>query len=231
MLDGMRGPLVVAAAALLGSWVPGCGSPSPFQSEEGEFWADDDADDDAADDDAGDDDADDDDAGDDDAGDDDAGDDDPCTALDDHFEEAWAAFEEEVLELTNQRRAQGASCGVYGSYGPAAALAMNHELRLAARRHSWDMGEAGYFDHDSPGGPCGDDFVERIETAGYTGWMAAGENIAAAQTSAQQVVSGWMSSDGHCANIMEPSFTEIGIGYAHVPGSYYSTYWTQDFGG
>ena len=45
------------------------------------------------------------------------------------------------------------------------------------------------------------------------------------------VVSGWMSSPGHCANIMNAGFTDIGVGYAFVAGSPYGSYWTQDFGG
>ncbi len=81
------------------------------------------------------------------------------------------------------------------------------------------MGEENYFSHDSPGGPCGNDFVDRVEAAGYTGWMTLGENIAAGQTTPQEVVAGWMDSDGHCSNIMEPAFTEIGVGLAQVPQS------------
>jgi uncharacterized protein YkwD len=93
------------------------------------------------------------------------------------------------------------------------------------------MGERAYFSHDSPGGPCGNDFVARCETAGYTSYSTLGENIAAGYPSAAAVVSGWMDSDGHCANIMNSSFDEIGVGYANVPGSPMGQYWTQDFGG
>jgi uncharacterized protein YkwD len=163
-------------------------------------------------------------------GDSDVGGDGDCAALDDNFQDEWADLEQQVLQATNERRAAGANCGSEGNFGPAAPLAMQSQLRAAARRHSWHMGEEGYFAHESPGGPCGNTPWDRIETAGYTGWTALGENIAAGYPAVQQVMDGWMGSDGHCANIMSPSFTEIGIGYASVPGSPYTVYWTQDFG-
>jgi uncharacterized protein YkwD len=160
----------------------------------------------------------------------DVGGDGECKALDDHFQDEWSALEQQVLQATNERRAEGADCGSEGSFGPASPLAMQNQLRAAARRHSWHMGEAGYFEHESPGGPCGTTPWDRIETAGYTSWTALGENIAAGYPDIQALMNGWMGSDGHCANIMSPSFKEIGIGYASVPGSPYTVYWTQDFG-
>ncbi|MFO8071040.1 MAG: CAP domain-containing protein [Polyangia bacterium] len=153
-----------------------------------------------------------------------------CGDLDDNFDPTWVELEEQVLELVNEQRSQGADCGSAGSYGSAPPLAMQSQLRAAARRHSWHMGDNGYFAHESPGGPCGDDLVGRVESAGYTGWSALGENIAAGYPSPEQAMAGWMSSDGHCSNIMESSFEEIGIGYAEVPGSEFGAYWTQDFG-
>ncbi len=69
---------------------------------------------------------------------------------------------------------------------------------------------------------------QRIAAAGYraSGW---GENIAAGQSTPEEVVQGWMESPGHCRNIMNPEYRTIGIGYGVVPGSPYGTYWTQDF--
>jgi len=81
-----------------------------------------------------------------------------------------------------------------------------------------------------PGGPIGDDLVERVEWTGYTDWWYLGENIGAGSTTPAQVVQGWMDSDGHCANVMSQDFTEIGVGYARVNGSTWTHYWTQDFG-
>jgi uncharacterized protein YkwD len=157
-------------------------------------------------------------------------DDDECAALDDHFQQEWAELEQQVLQATNERRAAGANCGDEGYFGPASPLTMQDQLRAAARRHSWHMGQEGYFEHESPGGPCGTTPWDRIETAGYTSWTALGENIAAGYPDIQALMNGWMGSDGHCANIMSPSFEEIGVGYASVPGSPYTVYWTQDFG-
>jgi len=106
---------------------------------------------------------------------------------------------------------------------------MQHQLRKAARYHSKWMADTGKFSHDSPGGPYGDDFVERIEWAGYTGWRLVGENIAAGYSSPEAAVAGWMDSDGHCKNIMNPEFNEIGIGYYYKSSSTYRHYWTQNF--
>jgi hypothetical protein len=141
----------------------------------------------------------------------------------------WASFEQEVLVLVNQERARGANCGGQGTYPSAGPLTMEPHLRCAARVHSMDMGVRNFFDHDSPDGPLGDTPWERMDNSGYPN-RAAGENIAAGQRTPADVVQGWMDSDGHCVNIMNDRSTEIGIGYAHVPGSRYTMYWTQNFG-
>ena len=129
-------------------------------------------------------------------------------------------FEQRVLTLVNERRAAGAHCGAEGTFAPAGALTMNEALRCAARRHSLDMDQRNFFDHENPDGESADD---RIEQAGYV-WSAWGENIAAGQPSPEVVMEDWMGSDGHCANIMNPNFTEIGVGH-HI-----SDNWTQAFG-
>lgn len=132
----------------------------------------------------------------------------------------WTAWENQVLVLVNANRAAGANCGSAGTFGSAAPLAMNDELRCAARNHSMDMAVRGYFSHTSPDG---DGPGDRIEAAGYEySWW--GENIAWGYPSPDAVVNGWMNSPGHCANIMRPEFTEIGVGY------YSGNYWTQTFG-
>ena len=55
-----------------------------------------------------------------------------------------------------------------------------------------------------------------------------GENIAAGQPTPESVVAGWLRSEGHCRNIMNPGFRELGLGFAQ--GGTYGTYWVQDFG-
>ena len=72
-------------------------------------------------------------------------------------------------------------------------------------------------------------FADRMREAGFSGDSPWGENIAAGQRTARGVVDGWLESDGHCANIMNPSFRTIGIGYAYVEGSEYGHQWVQNF--
>jgi uncharacterized protein YkwD len=127
--------------------------------------------------------------------------------------------------LVNQIRANGAACPT-GQYGPAQALSMNAELRQAARCHSLDMATQNYFSHTSMDGRSPQ---ARIRNAGYRGLTIA-ENIAAGYPDARSVVDGWMGSAGHCTNIMQPSLSETGIGYARSASGSYRTYWTQDFG-
>jgi uncharacterized protein YkwD len=137
-----------------------------------------------------------------------------------------ASLEDQILMIVNQYRAMGANCG--GSmYGPTTPLVMNEQLRAAARAHSLDMGTRNYFDHNSPEGTTP---WQRIAATGYTGFPQ-GENIAVGNETAAATMAQWMSSPGHCANIMNPQFRSIGVGYANVPGSRYTHYWTQTFGG
>lgn len=137
-----------------------------------------------------------------------------------------ANFEAEALRLVNQYRAAGASCGSRGSFAPAAALTLDARLASAAYAHSRDMADNNYFSHDSLDGRS---MADRINAAGYA-WSTIGENIAAGYSSVEIVVSAWMASEGHCANLMNPRFTEFGLTCALNDASEYKNYWTQDFG-
>jgi uncharacterized protein YkwD len=148
------------------------------------------------------------------------------------WDPAWVEFEDEVLALTNAARAAGYDCDSEGRFGPAAPLAMEPRLRCSARLHSGYMAETGDFDHVES--QNGSNPFDRMEAAGYEFWTA-GENIALGQGSPREVVGGWLESDGHCANIMNPEFTELGVGYAEgtaAPLGFTGTapYWTQNFG-
>ncbi len=138
----------------------------------------------------------------------------------------WKTLESQVLTLVNQRRAAGATCGGVNK-PPAPALTLNSQLRCAARKHSKDMGDKNFFSHT---GSNGWNFIKRIEAAGYLNWLAAAENIAAGQTTAAAVVTGWMNSTGHCNNIMNPNYKHLGVGYYNKSTATYKHYWTQNFG-
>jgi len=131
--------------------------------------------------------------------------------------------------LTNEVRAEGANCDSMGMFGPTTPLTMQPALRCAARMHSKDMVDQDYFDHT---GLDGRSPFDRMGEAGYSGGLM-GENIAWGQRSPQEVVDGWVDSDGHCANIMNPGFSELGVGYYFATGSnaWNATHmWTQNFG-
>lgn len=125
----------------------------------------------------------------------------------------------------NQHRAAGANCGARGLYAPAPALAWNDRLTQAAAVHSNDMQANNFFSHT---GSNGSSFDQRITAAGYA-WSGAGENIAAGQATINTVVDGWIDSDGHCANLMNPSFQHVGLACVSGTGSNtYRTYWTME---
>lgn len=135
-----------------------------------------------------------------------------------------ANFEADALRLINARRAAGAFCGSRGNYAPAGALAAQRQLTQAAYGHSRDMADNNYFSHDSRDGRT---MSQRVTETGYA-WTTVGENIAAGYGTVQQVIDGWMASDGHCANLMNPRFTEFGLACARNDASTYRTYWTLD---
>ena len=70
---------------------------------------------------------------------------------------------------------------------------------------------------------------DRAELAGYSGQLV-GENIAAGQDTPRKVLDGWLTSPGHCANLMNPQFSELGAAYAVDPKSDAGIYWTSLFG-
>lgn len=147
-----------------------------------------------------------------------------CADPNDDWPDAWTAFEWTVLEQTNARREAGATCD--GEvFGPASPLAMDPYLRLAARLHSTDMGENGFFAHESLDERTPSD---RVYEAGFRGSLI-GENIARGQPDPTAVVQAWMDSPGHCRNIMDPRYHFLGVGLAYSPTD--EPFWTQNFAG
>ncbi|MBE1554742.1 CAP domain-containing protein [Sporosarcina limicola] len=121
-----------------------------------------------------------------------------------------SAIEKAVLDLTNVERQKAG----------LAPLQTDSKLMNSARQKSADMASKNYFSHTSPtyGSP-----FDQMKTNGIT-YRSAAENIAMGQRTAEEVVKGWMESPGHRQNILEASYTHIGIGYDKA-----GNYWTQQF--
>ncbi len=138
-----------------------------------------------------------------------------------------ANFQSTALARVNQYRAGGASCRTAGSFAPTTALRWNDALAQAAQVHSLDMQANNIFSHT---GSNGSTLAQRINATGYA-WSAIAENIAAGQTTLNAVVDGWMASDGHCANLMNPGLVDLGlVCVAGTASNTYPTYWTMDLG-
>ncbi|HVZ43985.1 MAG TPA: CAP domain-containing protein [Ramlibacter sp.] len=132
---------------------------------------------------------------------------------------------EAIVQQVNAVRARGGNCGG-DAFGPAQPVAWNQQLVSAASGHSADMAENNYFDHVSR---AGSHPADRVEAAGYH-WRSVAENIAAGQFDTNGVMKAWMESPGHCSNIMDPKYSEIGVACVQNPGSYYGGYWTMVLG-
>lgn len=129
-----------------------------------------------------------------------------------------------VLDLVNDARTNGHRCG-RRNLPPVAPLTASEPLGRAAQRHAEDMARQGYFDHRAPDGSTPGD---RVRRAGYHPRLT-GENIAFGPESAEEVVRGWLESSGHCENIMDARFAQIGIGLAEGSRRGH-IYWVQSFG-
>ena len=128
------------------------------------------------------------------------------------LDQSVTSYEQEVVRLVNEiRKSKGLS-----------PLTLDWELSRVARYKSQDMKNLGYFSHTSPtyGSP-----FEMMKSFGIT-YRTAGENIARGYSTPRAVVDAWMNSPGHRANILNSSFTHIGVGYVAT-----GNYWTQMFVG
>ncbi|PVV13202.1 MAG: hypothetical protein B6D77_04600 [gamma proteobacterium symbiont of Ctena orbiculata] len=129
-----------------------------------------------------------------------------------------------MLTLVNDARAVARTCGST-NYSAVPSLAWHCNLEQAAQVHSTSMADNDFFSHT---GIDDSDPGDRITATGYN-WRTYGENIAAGYNDEQSAMTAWLESPGHCANIMNGSFTEIGVAVAENPTSTYLIYWTQDF--
>lgn len=123
---------------------------------------------------------------------------------------ALSAYEQKVVDLTNQERAKNG----------LPALKIDSTLSKMAHEKSRDMSANGYFSHTSPtyGSP-----FDMMKKYGIT-YHYAGENIAMGQQTPEEVVKAWMNSQGHRENILNPNYNYIGVGYVSQ-----GNYWTQEF--
>ncbi|MEE9492047.1 MAG: CAP domain-containing protein [Gammaproteobacteria bacterium] len=141
-------------------------------------------------------------------------------------QQCMSEADKKMLTLVNDFRASSWLCGEQ-QYPAVPPLSWHCTLEEAALGHSRDMGVHNFFNHT---GSDGLGAAERVPNAGYQ-WRAVGENIAAGLTlrTVEAVMDAWIDSPGHCANIMQSVFTEMGAAMYEDSGSYYSLYWTQNF--
>lgn len=138
----------------------------------------------------------------------------------------WHEAGKAILAGVNAARAGARSCG-NRQFAAAPPVSWNPQLGEAALAHSRDMAARRYFSHRAKDGSLP---ADRATRAGYA-WQRVGENIAFGQSTPDEAVAGWLDSPGHCANIMNPGFTEMGAAYG-VAAEQRSgiVYWTQVFG-
>ena len=138
----------------------------------------------------------------------------------------WRDEGRAVLQAVNAVRAQARTCGEQ-AFPAAPALVWNDALGNAALEHSRDMVRMKYLTHQGKNGSM---VADRAEQAGYR-WHTIAENIASGFATPETAVESWLGSPGHCANMMNAAFTEMGAAYdintARRPGT---VYWTQVFG-
>ena len=149
--------------------------------------------------------------------------------------------EQELLDAINKARSVQRDCypddDSRGVVGPSPKLYWNDELYASALEHSTDLAMSDTFSHygsgteyDITGNGKPSIFYERIVANGYSNYYSVGENIAGGQETLDEVMYAWLNSPGHCENIMNPNYTEVGVAIVTEADSTYGIYWTQNFG-
>ncbi len=132
----------------------------------------------------------------------------------------YGSLQKKVLELVNQQR----------SLNGLRPLALDDRLNRAAQAHAENMAKRDFFDHQAPDGS---QVADRAVRVGYP-WRLIGENLAAGHLSERGVVNGWMISPAHRDNMLNPDFTEMGVGFARPSPEgrqpRFNHYWTVVFG-
>lgn len=130
----------------------------------------------------------------------------------------------QVLQLVNAARAAPRRCGS-AAMTAAPPLRLNDLLNRAAAAHAQDMLRYDYFEH---AGHDGSTPSQRVAETGYS-YRIIGENIASGPETPQEVVQGWLSSPGHCQNLMDARFADMGLAYATSRSGEPRIYWVQEF--
>jgi uncharacterized protein YkwD len=130
----------------------------------------------------------------------------------------------DILRLVNAARSRVQHCGASIMLA-AAPLRLNQSLSDAALMHAQDMLRYNYFDHT---GHDGSSPAERVAATGYR-YRIVGENLASGPETPQEAMRGWMASPGHCQNIMDNRFTELGVAFAANRSGQPRIVWAQEF--
>lgn len=134
------------------------------------------------------------------------------------------AMAHRAANLVNETREQGHRCGGR-SWPRANRVQLSATLSEVARQHALDMARHHYFDHQDLSGRSP---ADRVRAAGYREQRVA-ENIAYGALSTEDAIAGWLNSPGHCENLMDPRFKEMGIAFAPAGGEHSDLYWVQLF--
>ena len=126
--------------------------------------------------------------------------------------------------LVNEARDRGHRCGSR-SWPRANPVRLSATLSEIALQHALDMARHHYFDHQDLRGRSP---ADRVKAAGYREQRIA-ENIAYGILSTEDAIAGWLNSPGHCENLMDPRFKEMGIAFALGSGDHRELYWVQLF--
>ena len=148
--------------------------------------------------------------------------------------------QQELLDAVNKARSVARDChDGNGLLSAVAPLTWNNNLEAAAYEHAYDLAYSNTFSHLGSGTESDttgiaynvkSTFTERIKSNGYENASSMGENIAAGQSTLDEVMASWLASPAHCAVMMNASFTEIGVAIVTKEDSDYGIYWAQNFG-
>lgn len=141
------------------------------------------------------------------------------------------------VSAINEARSETRSCGSYGTFEAANPIRWSNKLYKASKAHSIDMATNGQMTHTGSGkktdiasGFFSQSTVgDRVKYFDYK-FKGIAENIGAGQKSYKDVVDAWMKSPGHCKNIMNPLYTEIGMSKEINNNAKYKIFWTLNLG-